>query len=40
MVMSVKMDAGDIVAQKTTPISLEETAGDLEKDLLLWVRLY
>jgi len=33
VVMSVKMDAGDIVAQKTTPISLEETAGDLEKRL-------
>lgn len=33
VVMTAKMDAGDIIARKTTPIFPEETAGDLEKRL-------
>lgn len=33
VVMTAKMDAGDIIAQKTTPMSLEEDAGSLEKRL-------
>lgn len=33
MVMVVKMDAGDIIAQKETPIFPDETAGELEKRL-------
>lgn len=33
VVMTAKMDAGDIIAQKTTPIFPEESAGDLEKRL-------
>src|SRR5574337_85614 len=33
VVMTAKMDAGDIIAQKITPISSEETAGELEKRL-------
>ena len=31
VVMTAKMDAGDIIAQKTTPISPGENAGELEK---------
>ncbi len=33
MVMTAKMDAGDFIAQKTTPISPDEDAGELEKRL-------
>ena len=33
VVMTAKMDAGDIIAQKTTPISFGENAGELEKRL-------
>lgn len=33
MQMTTRMDAGDIIAQKTTPISPEETAGELERRL-------
>lgn len=33
VVMTAKMDAGDIIARKTTPISSEENAGELEKRL-------
>ncbi len=33
VVMTKKMDAGDMIAQKTTPISPDENAGDLEKRL-------
>jgi len=33
VVMTAKMDAGDIIAQKITPISPGETAGELEKRL-------
>ena len=33
VVMTAKMDAGDIIAQKTTPISPGENAGELEKRL-------
>lgn len=33
VVMTEKMDAGDIIAQKATPIFPEENAGDLEKRL-------
>ena len=38
VVMTAKMDAGDIIAQKTTPIFPGENAGELEKGWLLWVR--
>ena len=31
VVMTAKMDAGDILAQKTTPLSPDENAGELEK---------
>ena len=33
MLIAAKMDAGDIIAKKTTSISLEENAGELEKRL-------
>ncbi len=33
VVMTAKMDAGDLIARKTTPISLEENSGDIEKRL-------
>jgi len=33
MRMTAQMDAGDIIAKKTTSISVEETAGELEKRL-------
>ncbi len=33
VVMTARMDAGDIIAQKTTPISPDENAGELEKRL-------
>lgn len=33
VVMTAKMDAGDIIAQKKTPLFLEENAGDIEKRL-------
>lgn len=33
MLMTAKMDAGDIIAKKHTPISFEENAGELEKRL-------
>lgn len=33
VVMTAKMDAGNIIAQKTTPILPEENAGELEKRL-------
>lgn len=33
VVMTAKMDAGEIIARKTTPLSLEENAGDVEKRL-------
>lgn len=33
VVMTAKMDAGDIIAQKTTPIFPDENAGELEKRL-------
>ncbi|MDN3515724.1 MAG: methionyl-tRNA formyltransferase [Candidatus Brocadia sp.] len=33
VVMTAKMDAGDIIAQKTTPVFPEENAGGLEKRL-------
>ncbi|HHT9138001.1 MAG TPA: methionyl-tRNA formyltransferase [Candidatus Wunengus sp. YC60] len=33
VVMTARMDAGDIIAQKTTPVSFEENAGVLEKRL-------
>jgi methionyl-tRNA formyltransferase len=33
VIMTAKMDAGDIIAQKTTPISPDENAGELEKRL-------
>lgn len=31
--MTVKMDAGDVIAQKTTPLPFDENAGELEKRL-------
>lgn len=33
VVMTPRMDAGDIIAQKTTPLSFEENAGELENRL-------
>ena len=33
MVMTAQMDAGDIIAQKTTPIFFGENAGELEERL-------
>lgn len=33
VVMTPRMDAGDIIAQRTTPVSFEENAGELEKRL-------
>lgn len=33
VVMTAKMDAGDVIDQKTTPISPDENAGELEKRL-------
>lgn len=33
VIMTARMDAGDIVAQKTTPLSPDENAGELEKRL-------
>ena len=38
VVMTAQMDAGDIIAQKTTPIFPGENAGELEKGWLLWVQ--